>query len=617
MSWIPCSVRSRAARRWLVALMLAAALKGLAIDTARALSLNAATVTELIAAINTANGNGQANVISLVAGRVYTLSTVDNGAAGDETGLPRIVGDLTIAGNGAIIERSGAPNVPAFRIFAVNGGAALALSGLTVRNGSIVGSPPLSHPPGTGFPGDNGAAAVGGGVFVANGGSLRAFNCVFMGNSAMGGAGGNGTSGSSGGAAGPGGRGGNGGSGGGGAIGNLGTLTVRGTTFTNNSAAGGAGGNGGDGGTASGSPGGQGGTGGSGGVGSGGAIQTANTLTVTNATFAANRVVGGAGGNGGAGGAGTAPGIGGGGGNGASGQGGAISHSGAGMLTATNVTIARNSAAGAAGGMGNGTGDGAGGVGIGGGIRNGLGISVTLKNALLAANIAGDGNCGGTPVQDGGFNLDFDPSTTCNFVNNAQSGDPVLGSLVDHGGPTPTLDIAPGGTAAGTGDPTVCAATTGAAPVGGLDQRGLARPVVRCSIGAFEPQAAPFPTVASISPASGTRTGGASVTLTGTGFASGVAVVFGGVAAAVTLVDATHIIVTTPAHASGTVEVVVTNLDMQSATMDAAYTFGVVRVLPAVRVPGTVGAAVKPLPSARPPSTPTGGGIPSRVPPRR
>jgi hypothetical protein len=86
---------------------------------------------------------------------------------------------------------------------------------------------------------------------------------------------------------------------------------------------------------------------------------------------------------------------------------------------------------------------------------------------------------------------------------------------------------------------------------------------------------APAPTVTSVSPNSGPDTGGTSVTITGTGFDSGVTnVTFGGTAATgVTFVSSTQITVTTPVHAVGAVDVVVTNPDTQSGTLTNGYTY--------------------------------------------
>ena len=84
----------------------------------------------------------------------------------------------------------------------------------------------------------------------------------------------------------------------------------------------------------------------------------------------------------------------------------------------------------------------------------------------------------------------------------------------------------------------------------------------------------PAPTVTAINPTSGTSGGGTPVTITGTGFLAGATVTFGGTAATgVTVVSSTSITATTPAHAAGAVNVVVTNTDAQSGTRTNGYTY--------------------------------------------
>jgi uncharacterized protein YjiK/methionine-rich copper-binding protein CopC len=82
------------------------------------------------------------------------------------------------------------------------------------------------------------------------------------------------------------------------------------------------------------------------------------------------------------------------------------------------------------------------------------------------------------------------------------------------------------------------------------------------------------PAVTSVSPTSGTTAGGTSVTIAGSGFAAGATVTFGGTAATgVTVVSATQITATTPAHAAGAVNVVVTNSGGLSGTLTNGYTY--------------------------------------------
>ncbi len=84
----------------------------------------------------------------------------------------------------------------------------------------------------------------------------------------------------------------------------------------------------------------------------------------------------------------------------------------------------------------------------------------------------------------------------------------------------------------------------------------------------------PTPTLATVSPASGTTGGGTLVTLTGTNFAGGATVTFAGaLASSVTVASTTTITCLTPAGTAGTATIVVTNVDGQSATLASAYTY--------------------------------------------
>jgi len=82
------------------------------------------------------------------------------------------------------------------------------------------------------------------------------------------------------------------------------------------------------------------------------------------------------------------------------------------------------------------------------------------------------------------------------------------------------------------------------------------------------------PTVSAITPNSGSAGGGTAVTITGANFATGATVTIGGTAATgVTVASATSITATTPAHAAGAVDVVVTNPDSRSGTLTGAFTY--------------------------------------------
>lgn len=81
--------------------------------------------------------------------------------------------------------------------------------------------------------------------------------------------------------------------------------------------------------------------------------------------------------------------------------------------------------------------------------------------------------------------------------------------------------------------------------------------------------------VTAITPSSGSTSGGSSVTITGNGFLTGATVTIGGSSAtSVTVNSATSITCTTPAHASGATNVVVTNTNTNSGTLTSGYTYG-------------------------------------------
>ena len=81
------------------------------------------------------------------------------------------------------------------------------------------------------------------------------------------------------------------------------------------------------------------------------------------------------------------------------------------------------------------------------------------------------------------------------------------------------------------------------------------------------------PTVTSVSPNNGPAAGGTAVTITGTNFASGATVTFGGAAATnVVVVSGTSITATTPAHSSGAVTVTVT-VNGQSGSLSSGFSY--------------------------------------------
>ncbi|HYN43993.1 MAG TPA: DUF11 domain-containing protein [Thermoanaerobaculia bacterium] len=195
-----------------------------------------ADVAGLVAAINTANTNGQSDTIDL-GGRTFTLTAVDNTLNGPN-GLPGILADggsmVTI--RDGMIERSLA--APAFRFLHVSLGATLALETTTLRAGSldagefggavfnlgtlsIVGS---TFSDNRAYPGQSGA--------IENDGTLSVASSVFSGNSSFFA----------------------------GAIGNNGTLSITASTFSQNFAE----------------------------VGGGAILNAGTTAAIRNSTFSAN-----------------------------------------------------------------------------------------------------------------------------------------------------------------------------------------------------------------------------------------------------------------------------------------------------------------------------------------
>lgn len=109
---------------------------------------------------------------------------------------------------------------------------------------------------------------------------------------------------------------------------------------------------------------------------------------------------------------------------------------------------------------------------------------------------------------------------------------------------------------------------------------------------AFAYQAAPPPSITSLSPSSGTTGGGTTVTITGTGFAAGASVRFGNSdATSVTVNSATSITAVTPSGSAGAVTVRVTNADGQVGQLNSAYTY--------VSTPAPTVSAVSPASAPR------------------
>jgi hypothetical protein len=324
----------------------------------------------------------------------------------------------------------------------ITAGAPVIISGMTIRNGLVMG---INGPDGgPGEDGIGGGDAVGGAILDTNSASdvLILSNCWLNANAAIGGAGGNG------GANAPNvvnpGDGAGGGSAEAGAVKCLGINYNYNCTFSHNAAIAGNGGNGGDNLYHAGVAGGY---GGAGGISLGGALGYGHYCYNYNCTFSGNTAAGGAGGQGGGYGASVAPGPGGKGGLGGNGEGGAIAVN---FTTYYDCTIVSNSASGGAGGSG-GSGlppgaNGASGYGAGGAIyQYVIACAQPIGNTIIADNYADIYTNYLAAFEDEGYNfIGSDDYSICPWGTTTQAGTvaapihPKLGPLAQNGGGLPT-----------------------------------------------------------------------------------------------------------------------------------------------------------------------------------
>jgi Right handed beta helix region len=146
------------------------------------------------------------------------------------------------------------------------------------------------------------------------------------------------------------------------------------------------------------------------------------------------------------------------------GVGGGMTINSASMTSITNCTFTGNTGA-------TGTPRGTGGLFIEQGVEN-----VELQNTIIADNTGFSPDIGGAVVSYGN-NLIGDTTGGTGFVASDRLGvDPLLGTLADNGGATPTHALLAGSPAIGAGNPVGCPA---------LDQRGIDRSGTGCDIGAF------------------------------------------------------------------------------------------------------------------------------------
>src|SRR5438093_1459464 len=91
------------------------------------------------------------------------------------------------------------------------------------------------------------------------------------------------------------------------------------------------------------------------------------------------------------------------------------------------------------------------------------------------------------------------------------------------------------------------------------------------------------PVIFSINPAIGLDTGGTTALISGSNFLGSATVTFGGIAATrVTFLDSAHLLVISPAHADGVVDIAVTNPNGHSASLAGAFSYVPVPLPPPV-----------------------------------
>lgn len=300
-------------------------------------------------------------------------------------------------------------------------------------------------------------------------------------------------------------------------------------------------------------------------------------------------------------------------GNTVSSQGGGIFNEPGGTLALVNSTVSGNTASAEGGGIYFQGGTGAltnvtvsGNTGTQGGGVYSSGASVTRTNSIVAGN-----------TNPSGSDEDHGPDESFTGSNNVIGGNPMLGPLLNNGGPTQTMLPNPGSPALDGYAPTGGSCGSFADPVTGAttnfttDQRGVLRPQgAACDIGAVE-VSLPL-TIIGVSPASGGIAGGNKVAITGAGFgttAANVQVRVDGTAipaASIVSVTDTQIVYIAPAHAAGNATVTVV-AGGTTAPGSATYTYDTVNSVPSVPSGGSTGnSSPNPVPGGRPSGAPSG-----------
>ena len=194
---LPRRVRRSIQRKWKHSIAAIALL--LALGTSPALAadfnVNGGNVAALIAAINTANSNGEVDNI-ILDGSTFTLNSVDNTSPNGPNGLPVISSEIVIEGNGSTIARSSQMGIPDFRILEVNETGNLTINQTIITNGNLGESLDTSMNEGAGIRlyagtlninestvSNNNTADTGAGIYN-NGGMVTITNSTITGNTA-------------------------------------------------------------------------------------------------------------------------------------------------------------------------------------------------------------------------------------------------------------------------------------------------------------------------------------------------------------------------------------------------------------------------------------------------
>jgi uncharacterized protein (TIGR03437 family) len=340
-----------------------------------------------LALINsTVSGNGATQ---------FAFAAISSGGGIYNSGMMNVMGG-TISGNSATGFSSG-------RGGSVTGGGIHNSGVLNISGSTISGNRAIGGSGGAGV-GGSGGLASGGGIYNVSSGTVTIDLSSISGNSVVGGDGRNAA-----------------GTGDGGGIFSEGGLNVTSSLLHNNSARGGGGGSGlnnefpRD-----------------GAVSSGGGISAGGTVNITNSTLSGNSTVGGNG-------FGVGQGR-----NGGTGRGGGIFYGGGGTLTIIGSTIIGNSVTGGKAGQG------VDGAGMGGGLHVGnvskAGSTMFAKNTASTGgpDVSGFLNSQGHNLVGNGTGATIAPAAGDQIGTSASQIDPLLGPLVNNGGPTQTHALLPG-----------------------------------------------------------------------------------------------------------------------------------------------------------------------------